>query len=153
EKLGAPPAQLSLLQGQVALQSGQFQDACDQLELAVRELPDSLAAHALLINAYASNEQNDKRIALKERLASLKPQTLQDYLLLGDAQAYDNFAEAHATLDEAVERNKTSVVARLTRGGVLILRSEETADPDVAEKALDDLRIAGEMLEPNPVML
>ena len=48
ELLGAPTAQVSLLRGQLALQSGEFQDACDVLEQSVLELPKSLAAHALL---------------------------------------------------------------------------------------------------------
>jgi serine/threonine protein kinase len=153
EKLGAPPAQLSLLRGQLDLHSGKFQDACDQLELAVREMPDSLAAHALLTNAYGANEQHEKRIQTANYLPGLKPLTLQDYLLLAEAQSYNNFSEAHATLDEAVERYKTSVVARLTRGGVLVYRSMETAGAELAEAAIDDLSIAAELLEPNTLLL
>ena len=84
---------------------------------------------------------------------SLKPSTLQDYLLLAEAQSYNNFSEAHATLDEAVGRYKTSVVARLTRGGVLVYRSMESADAELAEAAIDDLRIASELLEPNALLL
>ena len=115
EKLGAPAAQLSLLRGQLDLHSGKFQEACDQLEMAVRDLPDSVAAYALLTNAYGANEQHDKRVQAASHLTGLKPSTLQDYLLLAEAQSYNNFSEAHATLDEAVGRYKTSVVARLTR--------------------------------------
>jgi serine/threonine protein kinase len=153
EELGAPPVQLSLLRGQLAIQSGQYQEACDELERAVRDMPDSLAAHALLVNAYGGNEQHEKRVKEASRLLSLKPTTLQDYLLLGEAQAYLNFAEAHATLDEAVERYKTSVIARLTRGGVMTYRSMESADAKLADMALDDLRIASELLEPNALLL
>ena len=153
EKLGAPPAQLSLLRGQLDFHSGKFQEACDQLELAVRDMPDSLAAHALLTNAYGANEQHEKRIKAASHLPGLKPLTLQDYLLLAEAQSYSNFSEARATLDEAVGRYKTSVVARLTRGGVLVYRAMESADAELAEAAIDDLRIAGELLEPNTLLL
>jgi tetratricopeptide (TPR) repeat protein len=74
-------------------------------------------------------------------------------LLLAEAQSYNNFSEARATLDEAVEHHKTSIVARLTRGGVLVYRALETADAILAEAAIDDLRIAGELLEPNTLLL
>jgi hypothetical protein len=153
EKLGAPPAQLALLRGQLDFHSGKFQEACDQLEVAVRDMPDSLAAHALLTNAYGANEQHEKRIKAASHLSGLKPLTLQDYLLLAEAQSYDKFSEAHATLDEAVARYKTSIVARLTRGGVLVYRSMETADAALAEAAIDDLRIADELLDPNTLLL
>src|SRR5262249_32627866 len=145
--------QLSLLRGQLYFHSGKFQDACNQLELAVRDMPESLAANALLTNAYGANEQHEKRVKAASRLPGVKPLTLQDYLLLAEAQSQNNFSEARATLDEAVGQYKTSVVARLTRGGVLVYRALETADPELAEAAIDDLRIAGELLEPNTLLL
>ena len=46
----APPGQLSLLKGQLALQAGKPQVACDELELALGEMPDSLAAQCRLFN-------------------------------------------------------------------------------------------------------
>jgi serine/threonine protein kinase len=153
KQLGAPPGQLSLLNGQLALQAGKAQPACDELELAVRELPESLAAHALLIKAYDANEQREKRIEIENRLLQLKPTTLQDYLLIGEAQSYSNFGEAKVILDEAVRRYKSSALARLTRGNVLTYRAMESANTDQAELALDDLRIAGELLEPNARLL
>ena len=153
EQLGAPPAQLSLLRGQLDFHFGKFQEACDQLEVAVRDMPDSPAAHALLTSAYGANEQHEKRVKAASHLPGLTPVTLPDYLLLAEAQSHNNFSEARATLDEAVERHKTSVVARLTRGGVLVYRALETADAELAEAAIDDLRIAGELLEPNTLLL
>jgi serine/threonine protein kinase len=153
ENLGAPPAQLALLRGQLDFHSGKFQEACNHLELAVRDMPDSLAAHALLTNAYGANEQHEKRVKAASHLADLQPSTLQDYLLLAEAQSYSDFSKARATLDEAVGHHKTSVVARLTRGGVLVYRALETADAELAEAAIDDLRIAGELLEPNAFLL
>jgi hypothetical protein len=153
EKLGAPPGQLSLLKGQLALQAGESQEACDELELAVREMPDSLAAHALLIKAYDANQEREKRVQIESRLLNLRPITLQDYLLLGEAQSHSDFEEAKAILDEAVRQYKSSALARLSRGSVLIYRATESADTDQAELALDDLRIAGELLEPNARLL
>jgi len=152
-QLGAPPAQLALLRGQLDLRAGKIQEACDTLEQAIRELPQSVAAHALLVNAYGANEQNEKRMQAATRLAILQPSTLQDYLMLGEAQAYTNFDQSHATLNDAVARYKTSVVARLTRGSMSVYRAMDSADIALADETLDDLRIASELLEPNPLVL
>jgi serine/threonine protein kinase len=152
-ELGAPAAQLALLRGQVALQDGRWQDACDALELAARDLPDSLAAYALLVKAYTANQQRDKSHRAAEHLKQLKPSTLQDYLLLGEAQVYDRLEESQGTLDEAVRQHKDSVVARLTRGTSLIHQATTSSDAKIAEAALDDLRIASELIEPNPLLL
>ncbi len=153
EKLGAPESQLFLLRGQLALQSGEFQEACDSLEAAVREMPDSAAAHALLANAYEFNEEHEKSARVARLLPTLKPVTLQDHLLLGQAQFYSDFATGLATLDQAVQLDKTSVQARLTRGSLLAERAMDTGDAQTAERALDDLRIASELLDPNSYLL
>lgn len=152
-ELGAPAAQLALLRGQVALQDGRWQDACDALELAARDLPDSLAAYALLVKAYTANQQRDKSHRAAEHLKQLQPSTLQDYLLLGEAQVYDRLEASRGTLDEAVRQHKDSVVARLTRGTSLIHQATISCDAQVAEAALEDLRIASELIEPNPLLL
>ena len=105
------------------------------------------------MNAYRANEQHEKRARVATRLAGLKPVTLQDYLLLGQAQINPDFYAAQSTLDEAVQRYKTSVVARLIRSEALVANAMDTADADRAELALDDLRIASELLEPNALLL
>jgi serine/threonine protein kinase len=153
EQLGASPAQLLLLRGHLNLQAGEFQDACDKLSEVVKQRPNSLAAHALLAKAYESNEEHEKCAEIVKLLPTLNPVTLQDYLLLGQAQLPSNFAQALATLDEAVQLDKTSVQARLTRGSVLTERALDTGDAEQAERALDDLRIASELLEPNQYLL
>jgi tRNA A-37 threonylcarbamoyl transferase component Bud32 len=152
-QLGAPAPQLLLLRGQLDLQSGKHQDACDKLEQVVKQLPNSLAAHALLANAYETNEEHEKCAKILALLPTLKPVTLQDYLLLGQAQLSSDFDVALVTLDAAVQLDKTSVQARLTRGSVLVDRAMDTADAEQAERALDDLQIASELLEPNPHLL
>jgi serine/threonine protein kinase len=153
EQLGAPAGQLSLLRGQVALQAGKHQDACDELERAVQAMPRSLAAHASLMRAYEVNQEREKRRRIAPVVASLKPKTLEDYLLLGDALSYTDVEGAQATLDEAVRRHKNSVVARLTRGSMLVYLATESAQVDQAEAALADLRIANELLEPNAYLI
>lgn len=149
EQLGAPEAQLLLLRGQLDLQAGIFQDACDQLELARKLMPQSLAVHAVLANAYHANEEHEKAAAIARLLPNFKPITLQDYILLGQAQFPTDFEQALRTLDQAVRLDKTSVEARLTRGSLLVERAMDTASAELAERALDDLQIAREMLEPN----
>lgn len=153
QQLGAPAPQMLMLHGQFDLQSGQFQDACDKLEAAVAQLPDSLAAHALLANAYDANELHEKSAAQLNLLSTLKPVTLQDHLLLGRAQFQNDFDAAIVTLNEAVQLDKTSVLARMIRGGALVERAMDTGEAEHAERALDDLRIASELFEPNPFLL
>ena len=153
EELGATEAQLHLLRGQHALQAGQFQQACDRLELAVQLMPNNVAAHALLARAYDYNEENDKLAELSHQLDQLQPVTLQDFLLLGQTLAADDFDAGLRLLNEAVRRGKTNVVARLVRGSALINRAMDSGAPEHAEAALDDLRIAGELLEPNVYLI
>ena len=153
EELGATAAQLNLLRGQLALLEGQYQDACDQLEAAVDELPHSVAAHALLSRAYDANEQNDKMTAALRRLERLEPVTLQDYLLLGQARLYNDFDAGLDLLNEAVQKDKTNVVARLVRGSALVHQAKVTGDAQQAEAALRDLQIASELLQRNAFLL
>jgi tetratricopeptide (TPR) repeat protein len=127
-QLGASEDELLLLRGQLDLQSGVFQDACDKLERAVALMPGSVAAHALLAKAYQSNEEHEKSARIAKALLALQPVTLQDYLLLGQAQSGSDFAMGLTTLDEAVQLNKTSVQARLTRGTLLAERAMDSGD-------------------------
>jgi hypothetical protein len=103
--------------------------------------------------AYGANEQHEKRAQAASKLSELKPSTLQDLLLFAEAKSSSNFPEALTALNEAVAHYRTSVVARLTRGSVLVYRALETADTKLAESAIDDLRIASELLEPNALLL
>lgn len=153
QEFGAPANQLLLLRGQLDLQSGRFQAACNKLERAVSQFPDSVAAHALLANAYDANELHAKSAAELALLATLTPATLQDYILLGKAQFQTDFSTAIKTLDQAIAVDKTSVHARLARGSALVERAMDTGEAEHAERALDDLRIASELLEPNAYLL
>ena len=153
EQLGASEAELLLLRGQLDLQSGVFQDACDRLKRAAVLMPRSVAAHALLAKAYQCNEEHEKSAHIAQKLPSLQPVTLQDYLLLGQAQSGSDFERGVATLDAAVQLDKTSVQARLTRGSLLAEKAMDSGETEHANRALDDLRIAGELLEPNCYLL
>lgn len=153
QQLGASEAELLLLRGQLDLQSGLFQDACDKLKRAVELMPQSVAAHALLADAYQANEEHEKSARVAKVLPDLQPVTLQDYLLLGQAQCASDYATGLATLDTAVELDKRSVQARLTRGRILAEYAMNTGKTEHAEHAIDDLRIAGELLEPNCYLL
>lgn len=153
EQLGATDTQLNLLRGQLALQTGMFQRACDLLEEAVQQAPNNVAARALLSLAYDSNEQDDDTIDVLARLGQLEPVSLQDYLLLGQARLFNDFDSGLDLLNEAVQRDKTNIVARLVRGGALVHKAGVSGDPQHAELALDDLRIASELLEPNAFLL
>jgi serine/threonine protein kinase len=153
QRLGAPAPQMLMLHGQYDLQAGQFQDACDKLEAAAAQLPNSLAAHALLAIAYDANELHEKSAAQLQLLGTFQLVTLQDHLLLGRAQFQGDFDAAIQTLNRAVQLDKTSVQARMIRGGALVERAMDSGDAEHAERALDDLQIASELLEPNAYLL
>lgn len=153
EQLGASEAQLNLLRGQLALQSGLFQQACDLLKLATEQLPTSVSAHALLSKALDANEQHDETAEILSRLEKLEPVTLQDYLLLGQARLYNDYDMGIALLNEAVEQHKTNVVARLVRGSALIYRAKVSGEAAHAEAALNDLSTASQLLDGNAYLL
>lgn len=153
ERQGAPEKGLRVLRGHLMLSSGRYQDACDELEVAARLMPDSVAANALLARAYSSNAEHDRSASVLRRLTSLEPDTVEDYLFLGQAQSRQDIDLAIETLNEAVERDRTSVVARLVRGNAYVTRAEETAAPSDAEDAISDLRIATELLDANALLI
>ena len=116
-------------------------------------MPRSVAAHALLATAYQSNEEHEKSARVAKALPTLQPVTLQDYLLLGQAQSGSDFAMGLATLDEAVQIDKTSVQARLDARPTARGKSHGFWQKGTRGSALEDLRIASELLEPNCYLL
>ncbi len=153
EQEGAPPDKVRLIRGHLTLLSGDYHLACAELEEALRLMPDNLAAHSLMARAYSLNEQHERSAQVVRRLESMQPKTVEDHLFLGEAQARWDIDLAITTLDSAVQADRANVVARLVRGRVLIARAMESADPRDAEAALQDLRIADELLDPNALIL
>ncbi|MCA9261116.1 MAG: hypothetical protein KDA61_18000, partial [Planctomycetales bacterium] len=79
----------------------------------------------------------------------LEPQSVEDLLLKGRLESYHDPVAAEKTLDQAIALNKESIVARLIRGIVRARGAYELGEPQFAERALDDFRIASSLLEDN----
>jgi serine/threonine protein kinase len=87
EALGASTGEVRLLRGFVALHTGKPGEAVAHLEQAVKLMPDSVAARALLVWAYAGTTDwaaASRELAAAERMT---PVTWQDRLFLGAAVA------------------------------------------------------------------
>ena len=80
EVLDVEPGRIRVLRGWAAVESGAMDEAIHQLELAVEQLPNSLAAHALLSRAFLEAGRIEEAMAVDEKLEVLKPRTPEDYL-------------------------------------------------------------------------
>src|SRR5262249_7296603 len=83
ELRGASPGQVRWLLGLVYLQQGKGNQAMTELEEAVRLLPDSVAARALLAEAYTRADLWGKERLVRQKVVQLTPATPEDYLFRG----------------------------------------------------------------------
>jgi tetratricopeptide (TPR) repeat protein len=85
ERNGAPAEWVPMLNGQVALYSLRVDDAVAQFEQAVALAPRSVAARAMLANAYMWRGEYDRSAAMMTQIGQPAPETPEDYLFLGSA--------------------------------------------------------------------
>ena len=151
--LGAPEGKIQLLNGLVTLRNGQFPAAYEHSRRAVELMPDDLAARCLLIMTSMQEQLFEEAASIWDDIRSSTPNTLEEQLLLGQVQMYDDPVAGLRRLDEAVLQHRDSVVARLLRGSVRTGRAVDTGDPSDIETALEDLAIVGELIGANPYVL
>jgi tetratricopeptide (TPR) repeat protein/predicted Ser/Thr protein kinase len=152
ESLGASPGRMTLLRGQVAFHRGDVDAARDHLERAVEQLPDSVAARAMLAMAcyHSGHGARFEQVALE--VDRMMPQTAEDFLFKGQVESITRPERAMQTLDEAIRRGD-SLVARSV---CLEARAELalfTDDVRVAASVLEDAQVAKAMLPGNAVTL
>jgi serine/threonine protein kinase/Tfp pilus assembly protein PilF len=152
ERLGASTGQARLLRGLTAFYSGNAEQAIPHLEQAVKLLPQSVAARALLANAYGSVCRWDKANELVRGLDLLTPVTPEDYLFKGSAVAIFDTKAGLKVVNEAI-RLRPSPIALLIRAELEIGRAYDTADPRDGERAVKDAETARNLLPGNPVPL
>jgi len=153
EQLGVSHAWARMLRGQVALHQDRPAEAIQHLEQAVRLLPDSVAARAMLVRATYSDGRWDQGVMMLDELGALTPKTAEDYLFLGWARALASPHRGLDALDEAVRMRPASPIARVIRADVRSLHANDTADPMDIEAALEDARTAKGMLPDSPLAL
>jgi hypothetical protein len=152
ERLGASPGQMHLLRGQVAFHRGEVAAGRDHLEQAVRLMPDSVAARAILAVAYYQCGQGSRFDQVSRKLDQMTPRTPEDFLFKGQAECINRPERALQTLDEAIKR-RNSIISRAVRLEVRAGYALFTDDLQVAQQALEDAQAAKAMLPGNPVAL
>jgi tetratricopeptide (TPR) repeat protein len=152
EALGASPGQMHLLRGQVAFHQGDVEAAVGHLEQAGRLMPDSVAARAVLALACYHSGRGTRYGELELELDRMAPRTPEDFLFKGQAESLTRPEQALQTLDRAGSL-RHSVVGWAVRLEARFNHALFTDDPTVAGQALDDAKVAKEMLPGNPVIL
>jgi tetratricopeptide (TPR) repeat protein len=152
ESLGASPGQVHMLRGQVAFHRGDVAAATDELEHAVRLLPESVAARAMLTLAYYNGGQTALMEQAWQHLGPMTPSTPEDFLFQGQIEAILRPERSLQTLDEAVRR-RNSAIAHAVRADARANRALFTGAVSDAESALDDALAARVLLPDNPFVL
>jgi serine/threonine protein kinase len=152
ELLGASAGQVRMLRGQVAFHRGDVPAATRELEQAVRLLPESVAARAMLALAYYNGGQTALMEQAWQHLDRMTPSTPEDFLFQGQIEAILRHERSLQTLDEAVRRCH-SAIAHAVRADARANRALFSGVVSDAELALDDAQAARVMLPDNPFVL
>lgn len=153
EQLHAPAERLHILRAQEAMFSANFQDALDELKVAVKLKPNSVAANSLLAETYARIDRPSLSLKYLNKVKTLEPTSVEDLILKGRMESYINAETAEQTLDTAIDLDRQNIAARLIRGGIRAQRAYDTCDAAHAERALEDLHLAGTLLDDTPYLL
>jgi serine/threonine protein kinase len=149
---GASTGQVRLLHGQVALHRGKSVEAVEHLKVAVKLLPESVAARALLAQGYSYTGRSTRFEETLQEVERLTPRTPEDYLFKGQAEGTYDPVRGLQTLDEAFRR-RPSAIARLIRGEARVLRAMDLGDVELAAQAVEDAETARQLLPDNPLAL
>ena len=152
EALGASTGQVRLLRGVVAYFRKDIEAAISELEQAVRLLPESIAARALLAIACAEQGDEERHEQLNREMHKLVPVSAEDYLFRGYARQVNEMGEGLPDLDEGI-RIGDSPLGRALRAIVRANRAIDSADPVEADAALADADAARGMRPDNQMVL
>jgi tetratricopeptide (TPR) repeat protein len=152
EALGASTGQVRLLRGLVAYFRADAEGAVSELEQAVKLLPDSIAARALLAIACADCGQEERYEQLSREMQQLTPVSPEDYLFRGYARQVNEAGRGLEDVNEGIRR-RDSPLGRALRAFVRANRAIDLASPEEAEAALKDADVARGMLPDNQLAL
>ena len=141
-----------MLQGHLALQQGRAHQAVADLEQAVRLLPNSVAAQAMLARACREDGRWERYYAVAEALAQAAPSTAEDYLFKGAVEVDLDPVRALQDLDAAVRLRK-SPLAQVIRAEARLEKAMMTGDVRDAELAIEDAAAAKAILPDNQLAL
>jgi tetratricopeptide (TPR) repeat protein len=143
---------LPLLRGHLAFQRGDYDEAVERLENAVKQLPESVAARSLLAASYVGAGYWERYETILDELQRLTPQSAEDYMFRGLAESYLDPARARASLDEAI-RARPLPAAFVVRAEVCAHQAMDTAKREDAEAAVHDADRACDLLHDHPAAL
>jgi hypothetical protein len=149
ERLGVTTGEVRLLRGLIAYYSGKSPEALEHFEQAVRLMPDSVAAHALLAAAYSDVSRWSDYFQTLDKAEQLPAVTRDDYLFRGLAESVEDPDKGLRTLHEAAARGNSPVV-RLIRGQVYLNIALYRGGVAAAESAIADADAARTVLDDNP---
>ncbi|MFQ5806777.1 MAG: protein kinase [Phycisphaerae bacterium] len=141
EVLDVDPGRIRVLRGLAAVERGAIRTAIHELELAVRQLPDSLGAYALLLRAYMEDGQFDNAYSLFPEIERMTPVTTEDRLYGAWAVGWWSRDQAMQWLEQlALERPTPAVHYML--GLYRVFELWDSYDPEEIEKTLADVSAA-----------
>jgi serine/threonine protein kinase len=153
ETLGASTGQVRLLRGVVAYFRQDAEGAVGELEQAIKLLPDSVAARALLAMTYVDRGQLAAAgPGLYVEMERLSPASPEDYLFRGFARSMTEHGQGLADMDEALRR-RDSPLGRALRAVVRAERAIDSGNCRYADEALADSDVARGLLPDNQMAL
>jgi tetratricopeptide (TPR) repeat protein len=152
EALGASTGQVRLLRGVVAYFRQDAEGAIGELEQAVKLLPESVAARALLAMSYTDYGQPERAEQLILDLQQLSPVSAEDYLFKGYVREANEPGQGLADLNEGIRR-RDSPLGRALRAFIRTNRAIDTGQTQDVAEALRDANVARDMLPDNQLAL
>jgi tetratricopeptide (TPR) repeat protein len=151
ERLGASPGAVQTLRGQVAFHRHETGDAVRHLTEAVKLLPTSPAARAMLAVAYWQNGKWEECEKTLNDLEGLTPVTPEDHLFQGYARAAFDPSWGLESIDEAIRQRPNWTIAHALAAEVRSWLAQDRADPQAIQRALEDAQIVKAMLPGKPI--
>ncbi|UCC31155.1 MAG: hypothetical protein JSU86_02540, partial [Phycisphaerales bacterium] len=148
------PGRIRVLRGLVALEQQDTEAAIRHLKLSVEQLPDSLAAHALLVRAYFYSKDGpyEEIPSLLQKIEGMAPVTPEDYLYGVWAIQTAQPEKALEWADKLASEHPTPTVH--FRLGILRMdRLGDTYDTRDIDGALENLTAAKAQMPDNPMVL
>jgi tetratricopeptide (TPR) repeat protein len=152
ESLGASTGQVRLLRGVAAYFRQETETAVSELEQAVKLLPESVAARALLIASYIDYGQGERSGPLYLGLKELAPVSDEDFLFKGYCLGLLDPLDGLPELNEGIRRHD-SPLGRALRAALWVEHSQRTGSLESAKKALADAAVARGMLPDNQFVI